>query len=75
MVLPTLESMKPSLQTTGSANDIITDGPLTSEKTTNDLVQTEQTTANPDNPAPNSARGDNLPDVRLIMARKIPLEE
>lgn len=67
MVLPTLESMKPSIQTTGSATETLTDGPITSGKTTNNVVQTEQTTANPDIPAPNSARGDNLPETPSVV--------
>ncbi|KAM4740803.1 uncharacterized protein FYW61_002467 [Anableps anableps] len=65
MVLPTLEPSTPSPQTPKPEDNSPSETPtvslVTSEKTKNNVLQTEPLAVNPDTPAPNSARGDNLP--------------
>lgn len=65
MVLLTPETSKPSPETPKPEDNSTSDTPtiVPLEKTKKDMIHTKQPAVNPNTPAPNSARGDNLPGV------------
>ncbi|XP_005802277.2 hematopoietic progenitor cell antigen CD34 [Xiphophorus maculatus] len=77
MVLPTPETRKPSPETPKPEDNSTSDTPtiVPLEKTKKDMIHTKQPAVNPNTPAPNSARGDNLPGRDVVCVTKEVVEE